>query len=61
MKAQYGTLTKTQALVGYYSRWLVDSATCEKTRQQNTDVVGSVADVTKVEAQRKLVYALNRT
>jgi hypothetical protein len=61
MKAQPGTLTKTQALVAYYFRWLVDSATCEKTRQQKAHVVGSVADVTKTEAQRKLIYALNKS
>src|ERR1700686_1781449 len=55
MKTQHGTiLKKSGSWTGRYSRWVVDSATGEKIRQQKSFVIGSVDRITKAEARRIL-------
>jgi integrase len=55
VKTQNGTLTKRSGKwLGHYSRWLVDSTTGEKKRQQKSYVVGAVESMTKAEARRAL-------
>lgn len=55
LKTQNGTLTKRSGKwLGHYSRWLVDSTTGEKKRQQKSYVVGAVESMTKAEARRAL-------
>jgi integrase len=55
VKTQNGTLTKRSGKwLGHYSRWLVDSTTGEKKRQQKSYVVGAVEGMTKAEARRAL-------
>ena len=55
MKTQNGTLTKRSGKwLGHYSRWLVDSTTGKKKRQQKSYVVGAVESMTKSEARRAL-------
>jgi integrase len=55
MKTQHGTLTKKSGKwMGHYSRWVINSTTGDKTRQQRAFVIGRLRDHTKTEAKRIL-------